>query len=83
MDEPDYTRLREGICPKHGTPLARRDGHGWCDDCSTGWSMTPNSVSLHLELVSTSIDGRELGPGIARLTFPPPRNACESRKGRE
>lgn len=45
---PDYNRIREGVCPEHGTPLERRDDHGWCGICRTGWSITPDTVNVHI-----------------------------------
>jgi hypothetical protein len=48
--KPDYSRLREGLCPRHGTPLERRDDHGWCDECSVGWSMTSDTTSVYLDI---------------------------------
>jgi hypothetical protein len=47
VSEPDYSRLREGLCPVHGTPLDRRDDHGWCDECDCGWSLDSNKVRRH------------------------------------
>ena len=48
MSEPDYSRLREGLCPVHGTPLDRRDDHGWCDECDCGWSLDANKIKVHI-----------------------------------
>jgi hypothetical protein len=44
----DYRKIAEGICPVHDTPLIRMKDCGACRECGTGWSLTPDTVSVHL-----------------------------------
>lgn len=70
--EVDYDRLREGLCPIHGTSLELRDGHGWCPECRMGWSMTTDTISTHLNITGFTLDGIHHGPARVRFDRPTP-----------
>lgn len=52
--------VMEGICPKHETPLERRDDCGWCDECGSGYSASSSggdtTLSVHFEIAGFEID---------------------------
>lgn len=61
----DYARLREGLCPIHGTVLERREDQGWCEECSMGWSMTPETITAHVDV---DFDGLREAVRLTRRT---------------
>lgn len=34
--------ISEGFCPKHRVPLYSGDREGWCTECESWWSLSPN-----------------------------------------
>jgi hypothetical protein len=71
-DAVDYSRLREGLCPVHGSLLDRREDHGWCEECKCGWSMTPDEITVQFEAKSIALDEKAWGSGTVYLTRPAP-----------
>lgn len=53
--EVNLAAIAEGLCPKHGTALDRRDDCGWCDACGTGWSLVGDTIGVHFAVSSVEI----------------------------
>ncbi len=66
----DLAPLREGVCPRCGLSLERRDDHGWCCCCLTGWSTAGDTVTVHLGLSGVCVQST-VDPGDQTMSTEP------------